>query len=128
MAEFVLNRNHTVISVMGFTIRFEKGIPTVVPKICIPEVLAIGAERVDAPQGSGLDEAPPPPEDPTGYERLQLLHACFDEIVAGNKREDFTAQGVPHVRAIKLMVGFTVDNKERDKVWADYKIMKGAAE
>lgn len=128
MAQFVLNRNHTVISVAGFNIQFVKGIPTTVPAVCIQEVLAIGAERIDAPQDDGMGEAPQAAADPIGQERIDSLYTCFDELVATNKREDFTAQGVPHVKAIKATVGFTVDNKERDKVWADYRIMKGAAE
>lgn len=128
MAEFVLNRNATIISKLGFTIHFDKGIPASVPNICIPEVLAIGAERVDAPQDAGMEDAKVVAADPIGAEREALLFACFDDIVATNKREDFTAQGVPHVKAIKVMLGFTVDNKERDKAWADYRIKKGQEE
>ena len=129
MAEFVLNRNYIIRSLSGHTVQFVKGIPTVVPTPCIAEALAIGAERIDAPQDEGVEGdngAPQITADPSGDERKQIVFKCFDNLVVQNRREDFTAQGVPHVKAIKAAVNFAVENKERDTLWAEYQIAKVA--
>lgn len=128
MAEFVLNRNHTVVSLTGFNIRFDKGIPTTVPPSCFAEVMAIGAERIDAAQDAGFAEDVAAKEEPQGLEREAQVFECFESLIKTNKREDFTASGAPHIKAIKAVVGYTVDNKERDLLWAKYKVVEGAKE
>jgi len=124
MAEFVLNRKFVLRSLTGHTVAFEKGVPVFVPDAIIKEVIAIGGERIDAKQDEGFEEAKKKLEDPTGDERKAQVFKVFDEILATNSREDFTAQGAPHIKAIKERVGFTVDNKERDLLWAEYRIKK----
>ncbi len=53
LPHFVLNRNHTLISKTGLAVRFEKGVARPVQLILVPEVVGIGAERVDGEQGEG---------------------------------------------------------------------------
>lgn len=128
MAEFVLNRNKTIIGLSGHSVIFEKGIPTYVPEQLVQQVISIGAERVDAAQGESFTETPPKAEDPQGEERQSLIYLCFEELIRDNKREEFTASGAPHSKALKQHLGFTVDNKERDLLWAKYRAEKGAEE
>ncbi len=125
MAEYVLNRTYVLRSLSGHSVAFEKGVPTFVPNACIREVEAIGGERIDAKNGEGLDE-PAQKQEPQGEEREQLILEAFKEIVAKNARDEFTAQGAPHVRALKTLLGFEVDNKERDKVWKKYQAEEGS--
>ena len=124
MGQFVLNRNLTIRSLTGHSVAFQKGVPTYVPREMYREVISVGAERVDGDQAEGMSEPSAPPPEPTGAEREELVFEAFNEIVNKNAREDFTAQGAPHVKAIRTLVGFAVDNKERDTLWAKYRIAK----
>ena len=40
------------------------------------------------------------------------------QLVVRNKRDDFTASGLPDARALKDLLGFGIHHKERDAVWA----------
>lgn len=120
MAEFVLNRNHRLRTMAGHTIHFEKGVPTYVPPAIVREVIAIGGERIDAGQGAEFEESSTAIKEPVGDEREQLIFECFADMIERGAREDFTAQGVPHTKALKETLGFTVSNKERDALWFKY--------
>jgi len=121
MPEFVLNRNYTLRSLAGHSVTFAKGIPTFVPPVMVREVISIGAERVDDEQGAGFENEPVVKVDPQGVDRKDAVFKCFATLMAKNGREDFTASGAPHIKAIRTEVGFTVDNKERDKLWEEYR-------
>lgn len=123
--EFVLNRSHVLRSLTGHSVSFEKGIPVFVPPLLVKEAVGIGAERVDAKQGEGFEEAAAPKQDPQGDERVEIIFKCFKTLMEKNAREDFTASGAPHIKAIRAEVGFTVDNKERDKMWEEFRQKEG---
>ena len=95
LPEFKLNRNFTLISKTGLALRFEKGVPRPVHAQLVPEVLAIGAERVDAEQGEGMGDEKRPPEEPQGVEREDLIQAAIEDLVERNNSKDFNAGGVP---------------------------------
>lgn len=116
MAEFMLNRNHTVRSTSGYTIMFEKGVPTHVPPVMIQEVLAIGAERLDAAQ-DGHHAEPVSKQEPIGEERESDILAAIEMIVDKNEPRDFTATGMPTVKSVSAIVGFVVDKRELSDVW-----------
>lgn len=128
MAEFVLNRDKTIIGLSGHSVRFEKGVPTFVPGALITEALSIGAERVDAAQAAGLEEPAAKDDEPQGAEREAQVYEAFDTLMASNKREDFTAAGAPHSKALKEILGYNVDAKERDILWAKFRAERGATE
>lgn len=115
---FVLNRDKTVVSTMGHAIEFKKGVPTHVPREMWADVQAIGAiPEEDLPEEEKkTDNAP---NDPA--ERETLIFAAFEQIVLGNKREDFSGTGVPHAKTLEKVLGFKVDNKERDQLWHKFK-------
>ena len=121
MPEFVLNRNYTLRSLTGHSVQFKKGVPTFVPPGTMREVVSLGAERVDGPTEPAVDDDTVKlPTEPTGEDRAKLILDLFTKLIERNAREDFTAQGAPHVKAIKEHLNFKVDNKERDLLWARY--------
>lgn len=115
--KFVLNRNYTLVSVLGGAIEFVKGEATHVPPRMHKEAIAIGAlpeDEIDEPE-TKKEEAP------EGADRVALIKAAMEDMVASNVREEFTAAGVPHNKTLSARVGFTVGAKERDEIWADLK-------
>jgi len=122
--KFTMPVDKVVATRVGHTIEFKAGVPTHVPKVAWPEVSAAGAVPEDAEAVHAQAPAKPEaPDDPT--ERKERAFAAFETIVAGNKREDFTAAGVPSAHAIEKALGFKLDTKERDALWTDFQQSKG---
>lgn len=119
--KFVFARERTLSSVFGHVIHFPKGEPTHVPPEMYKEVMAAGGvpeEEID------LD----PPKDPSQkYEpvdaeaREQAVFDAFEKITVRGKREDFTAGGQPHGKALSVELGWSLSNKERDLLWVKFK-------
>lgn len=127
MPEYVLNRNHTHRSLQGFTVEFVKGTPVFVPPIIEKEVVAIGAQRVDGDNPDVVEDIPveqPPMSDDA---RLDELYAAFDLLVERNDSGDFTAQGIPTVKAVEKIVSFSVDKKEVAEAYSTYRVAKQEA-
>lgn len=123
--KFVLNRNRVVASVHGHVINFIKGEPTHVPPEMYQEVIAVGGVPeddvdLDPPKRSAVNE----PVDPV--EREAALFAAFEALVLRNKREDFTAGGQPHPKALARELGWQVSNKERDLTWVKFQTADNA--
>lgn len=119
MSNMVLNREFTLMSLAGRAINFHKNEPVWVPPECVGEALAIGAQGVDE-QLNILAPAELPPVELTLDERKALIKEAFIDVIAQNKREAFTAQGVPSAPAISELLGFDVPSKERDIAWTEY--------
>ena len=124
LPHFVLNRNHALISKTGLAVRFEKGVARPVQLILVPEVVGIGAERVDGEQGEGFEEEKRLPEEPQGHEREELIKAAIEDLVERNSSKDFNAGGVPKPVAIKAIVGFQPEADETKKAWLAYQAAK----
>lgn len=123
MPDFVLNRNHVLASLTGHMINFVKGEPTWVPAVCVKEAVAIGAQPIDGP----VDVLPPETVEvstPEGEERKQLVFAAFEDMEAKNVRDDWTASGMPRDKALEKVLGFVIDNKERNALWIEYRALK----
>ncbi len=119
MAKFVLNRNLQVRSTSGYSVVFEKGVETNVPNVMIAEVIALGAERVDAGQSAHVKE-----ENkftaPQGEDRVKDIRAAIEATVEQNTPADFTASGVPKLAVISKLVGYSVDKVELADAWQAY--------
>jgi hypothetical protein len=115
---FVMMRDRTIASVHGHAVEFKKGVATHVPPVMYDEVMAAGA----VPEEELPEEEPKAndaePTDPS--ERKALVMAAIEQIALKNSREDFTASGAPHGKALAAVLGFRVDNKERDLLWAEF--------
>lgn len=118
--KFVLNRNRVIASVCGLSVEFVKGEPTHVPPAMYAEVVAAGGvseEEIDL-EPKGNDEAAEP-VDPTV--RQADIFKAFETITLRGRREDFTAAGAPHAKAVSTVLGWTLQNKERDTAWTAFK-------
>lgn len=122
MPKYVLNRNYTHRSILGHTIGFVKGEPTWVPPGPIElEVAAIGAERVDGEQPNLVPEGAKQKVELTGEELEQLMREAFKELIEKNDSADFTAAGVPTVKAMEKIVGENLTAREIAELWAKVK-------
>ena len=133
MPEYVLNRNYTLRSLQGRSIAFEKGQPVHVPPELVKEALEAGAEpvgvenfdRATALLGEEVDTTQPEFMSPD--ELLASLKKAFVAIEARNGRNDFTAGGAPHLKAIEKVIGYSPTVRERDEAWRLYKAEQVAA-
>ena len=115
---FTLGRDRTIISLHGHCIEFKKGVPTHVPPEAHREVLAVGAiPEADLPDDAAR-VVTSEPADPG--ERIEMLQTAFEAIIKRGRREDFTATGVPHAKALLAELGWAVGNKERDQQWVAF--------
>lgn len=117
--KFIMLRNRVVCSTLGHAIEFKKGEPTFVPPELYTEVIAAGgAPEEEIPE----DELPAKSNEPTAPDEREMeLFIAFETIATRNRREDFTAGGVPHAKVLATELGWTVPNKERDAVWVKFK-------
>ena len=126
MPLYVLNRNHLLLTTDG-TARFDKGVPVWIVPGMERHAVAIGAERVDGqspdPLGPELAKLPVFTHD----ERTAQILIAFEQLSERNDSKDFTAQGVPSVKAVERVVNFSVERAEVLELWAQSKIDKAAA-
>lgn len=113
--KFTLNRNLVIASTLGHAIGFKKDVPMEVPEILWAEVQKHGA----VPEGDLYPDDEAPPAEIGPEERKSLIKAAMESIVLKNAREDFTAAGAPHARALERELGFRVDARERDTLWLE---------
>ena len=127
LPEFKLNRTLTHISKeTGLAIRFEKNVPRPVHFALVKEVIALGAERLDAEQGADFEEDGPIIGEPSGAEREELIFAAFEELIEKNDSKDFAASGMPKGHAMKKALGFQLDNPEITRQWMLFQARKAA--
>ena len=124
MPDYVLNRNYTHRSLLGHSVEFKKGEPVGVPPILEKEVVAIGAQRVDGENPAVVEEIKKAEEVLSDDQRKEELYAAFDLIVERNDSGDFTAQGIPTVKAVEKIVSFNVDKKEVVDTYGEYRVAK----
>lgn len=124
MPDYVLNRNYTHRSLLGHSVEFKKGEPVFVPPILEKEVVAIGAQRVDGDNPAVVEEVKKAEEVLSDEQRKEELYAAFDLIVERNDSGDFTAQGIPTVKAVEKIVSFNVDKKEVVDTYGEYRVAK----
>ena len=118
MPEFILNRNHRLISITGHSVQFVKGTPVYVPPELKAEVIAIGAQPVDGNTDVLEDEQVI--VELTAEERGELLIKAFKVLQERNGRGDFTGQGMPAIPALKKIVEFTPEKKEVETLWTHF--------
>ena len=119
MSEFVLNRDHRLISTTGHTIQFRKGEPVYVPAVCRAEAIGIGAQPTDG--NTDILEDEKVIIELTAEERNEQLIKAFKILQERNGRGDFTGQGLPSIPALKKLVEFEPDKKEVETLWTAFK-------
>ncbi len=114
--KMTLNRNYTHTSLMGHSIKFVKGEPTVVPSLLYGEILALGGEFADGEGASApVVHENSEPVDPV--ERDARIDAAVEAIAERNDVDDFTAAGSPKADAATRETGFKVSAKDVAKSW-----------
>lgn len=127
---FVSHRNITIGSTQGYSIEFQKGVPTHVPRAMHAEVMEKGVlpcdakgETLDAPEASKLAPDAPrvmvAPEDPE--ERKEKILEVIKALCKTNSSKDFSAGGVPSATSVSMALGWKVDAKEIRPIWAEFK-------
>lgn len=118
--KFVLNRNYKLRSTSGHMLDIEKAVPFDAAAILANELIAIGAECLDG-KVDVLGEEKPEKIPLSPAERETAILTAMTMMQEDNARNDFTAQGLPHVKRIEAIVGFDIDTKERDALWTKLK-------
>jgi hypothetical protein len=113
--KFVLNRDRVIATTLGHTIAFKKGEPVEVPPILWAEMQKHGA----IPEEDLPEEEETPVVDLSPEERKRKIKDTMESLVLKNSREDFTAAGAPHSKALERELGFRVDARERDVLWLE---------
>lgn len=125
MPMMVMQRSYTVRSTKGYTIRFEKGVPTYVVDQMVSECMTFGAMPAKG-EVLPVEEEAIVTAAPEGLVREKAIAGAVKTLVARNGREDFGANGRPKVAAIEKIVGFDVDQRERDSAWDKYQAEENA--
>jgi hypothetical protein len=114
--KMILNRNHTLTSLYGHSVRFEKGVPTHVPSLVQAEALAIGAEFEDG-EGVKVEEEKVNAEPLDPVARAEAIYAAVMTLAEKNDVDDFAASGLPKVESVTRVAGFKVSGKDVSKAW-----------
>lgn len=116
---YVSTRNITVTSVSGRSVEFVKGKPTFCPPQMHAELIAHGIlpeEDIPEPEVNTSTKEPVVPTD-----REAALFKVFEELLLRNKREEFTASGIPHTAVVVKALGWSgLGVKERDAAWLKF--------
>lgn len=119
--KFVMQKNRVVGGISGHFISFKKGEPTSVPREMWADVQAAGAvPESQLPEDEEV--AVVATHDPV--ERQELIFTAFKDMMARNKRGDFSASGLPNAKIVSGFIGFEIGNKERDDMWTKYMASK----
>ena len=116
-----------VVKALGHSINFIAGEEKWVPPECHSEAMKYGAVPVDGEADLKLEEAPERPKVITGQDRDEALHKAMVYLQENNSTDDFGANGLPKVGAVKSIVGFDVSAAERDAAWTKMKKAQIAA-
>ena len=120
-----LNRDYVLATTKGHVISFAKDEPTHVPPAVYNDAIAIGAVPVDGTDPNVLVDPVEKAVVPlTVEERQTAIIATFAKIVETNNREDFTASGQPHFKAVSEILGYRVAGKDVAAAWQAYNEMK----
>lgn len=116
MPTMVMNRDYRYSSTNGYAYVFKKDSPIYVAPRAVTDLLAVGAQLVNATAEEVLS---PPKADPSTFvepgddERTQLIKMAIHDLIVENKTEKFGANGQPKVDVLEKMVGFDVTAEER---------------
>lgn len=124
MPFFKLSRDKVVPTLSGNVIEFKKDEKTWVPTSAVGDVLAIGAQPLDADFEAPADKGITTTN--SGIElnpeaRKEAILDAFKTMETRANRDDFTAGGKPQAKVVSQLVGFTVDARESGVLWAEYK-------
>lgn len=115
--KMILNRNYTLSTTLGHSVRFVRGEPTYVPPAVRHLAIGVGAVPADGSDPNVLPEEQTETVQLSPEERVGAIRAAIERIVARNERLDFTAAGIPTVAAVSDMLGWKVNAREIAQEW-----------
>lgn len=119
--KFTMARDRVVATTLGHSIEFKKGVPTNVPPALYDIVQQHGAvPEEEIPESEETKTIVP--TDPA--ERSGLIQAALEIVVTRNRKTDFTANNLPHTKALTAELGWSVDAAERDVEWAKFQAVQ----
>ena len=121
-----LSRSRTVHCLSGHSVAFKADEPVFVPPPAVAECMAVGAGLLEDFELDD-DTAPAAPagaSDPAA--RKAAILEAFETLRKRDARGDFDAAGKPHPKAVSRLVGFRIEVKERDVMWAE--VMESAGQ
>lgn len=121
---FISNRDITISSTTGHSIEFKKGEPTNAPAIMYAELLTQGIVPTEPVEEAPVEEGTVAPQDPAQLKAA--VFAAFEKIALKNDRNDFTAAGAPHLSTMSKVLGWNVNAKERDNLFAAWNLEHSA--
>lgn len=122
--EYIAPRDMTVSSVSGRSAWFKKGVPSYAPPQMHAELIAVGivpAEEIPEPVDTGGVKEPTVPA-----ERQAAVYEAIEKLILRGKRGDFAGTGAPHAAVLSKELGWDIDGKERDLLWAKFQADKAA--
>jgi hypothetical protein len=117
--EIKMLRDRVVSSTKGHTVRFEANVPKHVPIAILEDCLQVGGVPTSETAVNEIKDEPVAKVAPQGGDRSAKILAKIMEMVGRNQREDFTAAGKPDIRVMERELGFKIDSRERDEIWAE---------
>ncbi len=104
-----------VLAALGHVITFDKGDTLHVPPALHSLALEQGLEPAD---GAGVAQAPAKPDDAA---RAEAIKIAMKLIAERNNADDFTAGGIPKIRAIEALTDGAkpLDAKEHQALWGE---------
>lgn len=127
MPYYILNRTYNLHTTLG-GVSFVKGEPAWVIPPLEKAVISIGAVRAEGETPEIIEDAPPPKIAPTGSDRNDSIFTAFQIIMDRNEAKDFTAAGVPTIKAVEKLTEFDVDRTEIIELWGEFKVMQAEAQ
>lgn len=118
-----MNRDFILRGTMIPTIFFKAKVETWVATHAVSAAVKYGAEFVDEETETSHKEemesnvAKQPKPAPVGDELEAKVMSVFEELVAVNDRETFTASGTPKMDVLKSKLGFDIAKKDADFYW-----------
>lgn len=113
---YVTNRDVRIATTAGHVILFEKDVPIFVPETMREEAQMRGAAPVNGEAYSQAEAVKV--LAPTGVTRTDKIREIIAEmIVEKDPAKNFTATGLPNAKVIEKRAGFSIDSKERNRVW-----------
>ena len=125
MPQMKLNRKYRLASTTGHVVLFEVNKPTYVPPALVEAAVGVGAVACDEADADELQkmqdakaaEAAASPPQPEGTARRAAIDAAMRTLRKKNERGAFMASGRPKPAALRAILGFDVDPRERDEIW-----------
>jgi hypothetical protein len=116
MREMIMLRDYNLQTKTGHSVRFVKNKPVRVHPLVIEDAIAVGATFVD---GSAFipEERAKSAEPSFGFEREQEIYDCCMRLADSSSPDDFTANGIPKLKAMARELGYEVDRVEVDGIW-----------